>query len=398
MDKKYQDLKTGNIYSFSPIQDVEEIMKTNRNIPKNLTTNIKEKPSENHVWLNGDWININLAPKDYKDPISDIPSYDPAWIVFLFEPLTIISNDNNTFNLTLNEIDSNMYDRRILSKFVTKLQNYDENCNLDILVTYDGSIMLPIDENYNTPEKAISKFNEIAGALFLGGIMIQAIDLKDLNQGGIAEDGKSNFCFLPSNNNNFRHGSMSKAEGIKALYPIYIKTDEFLNAYIFGINYIKKINFSIIYLFTGFHYLHQGKITEALVSLWIIIEQLVNSFLLTMSDIDKKKVFDALNITQAEKIHMKFKVLKEANILSMKEYDFLDKTRDIRNGLFHEGKVPTNETVIELWEVLLNLLEKMTNCKLTKLSSISKSLYYEKNFLPAKTCFQQWKDNTKQLI
>ena len=121
--KHYQDTITGQIYGFYESDNVEKLMQTNRNLPKTLIDNIKEKPSDNHIWHNGDWIDEKDKPIDYKEPISEVPSYDPAWITFLFEPLVLISKTKDDFVVTLDEINTNLYDTRILSKFVAKLKN-----------------------------------------------------------------------------------------------------------------------------------------------------------------------------------------------------------------------------------------------------------------------------------
>jgi len=41
--KHYQDTVTGQIYAFNDFQNVEELMQTNRNIPKTLTDKVKKK-------------------------------------------------------------------------------------------------------------------------------------------------------------------------------------------------------------------------------------------------------------------------------------------------------------------------------------------------------------------
>mgnify|MGYP000128434373 FL=1 len=302
--KHYQDTITGQIYGFYESDNVEKLMQTNRNLPKTLIDNIKEKPSDNHIWHNGDWIDEKDKPIDYKEPISEVPSYDPAWITFLFEPLVLISKTKDDFVVTLDEVNSNLYDTRILSKFVTKLKDYDENSQLDILVTFDGSIMLPIDEIYNTPEKAINKFNEIIGALFLGGILVKPIDLTKLHQGCIMENGGSNFSYIPSPNNDFRNKSASITERIKAHNSNHIQVEEFIEAYNFGMSIINKINFSPIFLALGYHYLNQGKVAESLSNLWIAIEQLTDLLYKSKIDTSMAKV---LNRALSKNINIKIK-------------------------------------------------------------------------------------------
>ena len=122
-DILFQDKKTGQIYSFSPLQVKQKNWENNRNIPKYLSENIKQKPNESYMWFGENWVEKSLLPKDYQEPISEIPSYDPAWITFLFEPLVLISKNKDDFVVILDEINTNLHDTRILLKFVTKLKD-----------------------------------------------------------------------------------------------------------------------------------------------------------------------------------------------------------------------------------------------------------------------------------
>lgn len=401
--KHYQDTVTGQVYAFYEHDNVEKLMKTRRNIPKTLTDNVKEKPSDNHIWHNGDWIHEKEKPLDYKEPISEIPSYDPAWITFLFEPLLIISKDKDDFVVTSDEVNTNLYDTRILSKFVAKLKDYNENSQLDILVTFDGSIMLPVDENYNTPEKAVNKFNEIIGALFLGGFLVKPIDLTKLHQGCIIENGGSNFSYIPSPNNDFRNKSASITERIKAHYPNHVQVEEFTEAYNFGMSIINKVNFSPIFLALGYHYLNQGKIAESLSNLWIVIEQLTDFLYQSKIDTSIAKV---LNRALPKNINIKTKhdVLHETKIISENIFQVLLKNRSDRNNLLHKGTLPNRENVIKLWIILLDLLGVAIDTKLEKLQKNSKMVLninldsHIRNITPKRTNFEQWKKDAENLI
>lgn len=196
--KHYQDTITGQIYAFTKYDNVEKLMQTNRNLPKTLTDSVKEKPSDNHVWYKKDWIHEKEKPIDYKEPISEIPIYNPAWITFLFKEGTILFNEQNKFQIGLDQINNNSYNGKELSKVIIALPNNDKNTTLPILVTVDGSIILPVNEIYQTQEMAVNKMNEIISALFLGGLNINAIYLEDLEQGTLLEGGECSFSYIPS--------------------------------------------------------------------------------------------------------------------------------------------------------------------------------------------------------
>ena len=92
--KNYQDTETGQIFAFD--DGVNPLTLNYRNIPSTLSETIISKPSESHVWLNGSWVVDTEAPKDYKQPISSVPAYDPAWLAFL-NPYTFIITDGSKY-------------------------------------------------------------------------------------------------------------------------------------------------------------------------------------------------------------------------------------------------------------------------------------------------------------
>jgi len=259
---------------------------------------------------------------------------------------------------------------------------------------------LPVDENYNTPEKAINKFNEIIGALFLGGILVKPIDLTKLHQGCILEDGGSNFSYTPSPNNDFRNKSASITERIKAHHPNHIQVEEFIGDYNFGINILKQINFSPMFLALGYFYLNQGKIAESLSNLWIVIEQLTDFLYKSKIDISMAKV---LNRALPKNINIKTKhdILHEIKIINEKTFQILKSNRTDRNKLLHNGIIPDRENVIKLWTILLDLLEVAIDIKLEKLQKNSKMILnrnldsHIKDITPKKTNFEQWKTDTE---
>ena len=262
--------------------------------------------------------------------------------------------------------------------------------------------MLPIDDNYNTPEKAINKFNETIGALFLGGILVKPIDLTNLHQGCIVENGGSNFSYIPSPNNDFRNKSAGITERIKAHHPNHIQVDEFTEAYNFGINVINKINFSPIFLALGYHYLNQGKIAESLSNLWIVIEQLTDFLYQSKIDSSILKILKRVLPNKAN-IETKHKILHETKTITEQIFQILLINRKDRNKLLHDGIMPNRENVIKLWAILLDLLEVAIDIKLEKLQKNSKMILnrnldsHIKDITPKKTNFEQWKIEIPQL-
>ena len=400
--KQYQDIITGQIFAFEDNENVVELMETNRNLPKTLVNKVKEKPSDKHIWYNEDWIYKKDKPIDYNEPISEVPTYNPAWITFLFKEGTILFDKKNKFQITLDQINNNSYNGKELTRIITTLPNYYENSILSILVTVDGSIMLPVNETYSTQEMAVNKMNEIISALFVGGLNINTIHLGDLEQGSLLEGGEYGFSYFPSSYNRLRNNWASISEKEIFLNPAYIDILSIKNAYLLGIDLLKSISFSPIYLVQGYHSMQLWKTADALSNLWIVVEQLTTVMITNLSEQERNSIFQQLKITQAEKIHMKHKVLKEGQIISQNCYDILNEARDNRNDLVHEGKLPDYNLVEKLWLVLFEMFQIASGKKLDKLFDMTvnnqsnqvirfHSNSYNKGINPEHTNFDEWR-------
>jgi hypothetical protein len=368
--KYYQDTITGQIYAFENHVNVEKLMQTSRNIPKTLIDKVKEKPSNNHIWYDGEWINKENKNMNYKEPIYEVPIYNPAWITFLFKEGTILFNSENKFEITLNQINKNSYNGKELSKIITILQDNEKNSTLPILITVDGSIMLPVHETYKTKEIAVNKMNEIISALFLGGLNINAIHLGDLEQGTLQEGGEYSFSYMPSSYNRLRNNWASNSELNVLLNPNYIDVENIKNAYSIGIDLLNNISFSPIYLVQGYHSMQLWKTADALSNLWIVIEQLTTLIWNKRIEEKTKKLMQITNV-RTENIDIKLKVLREYNIISEAIFQLLDKNRKNRNKLLHEGKLPDHNLVEKLWIILFKMFEIASNKKLDKLYEIT---------------------------
>lgn len=117
--KHYQDTETGLIHAFE--DDVDPRALSNRNIPITLSESIKLKPSDSHVWHQGDWIKQEEAPLDYTQPVSSVPSYNPAWMAYFFPYTTVHRDEDSGLNISLEQINTNSYDGNRLAEVVATL-------------------------------------------------------------------------------------------------------------------------------------------------------------------------------------------------------------------------------------------------------------------------------------
>ena len=112
-----------------------------------------------------------------------------------------------------------------------------------------------------------------------------------------------------------------------------------------------------------------------------------------------------LNRALSKNINTKIKhdILHETKIINEQTFQILRDNRTDRNKLLHYGTMPDRENVIQLWTILLELLEVAIDTKLEKLQKNSKMILnrnldnHIKNITPKKTNFEQWKIDIKNI-
>lgn len=294
----------------------------------------------------------------------------PAWVFFLYEHPTLITDEPEKFTPSLEQINDNIYDRRPLSEFVAslKLEGFDFEC----LVTRDGSLSVPMIQSIATREQAITQFNHIVASLFLGGYLVRPLDVIRLEQGSIRADGSGNDIHNVSEGNLFRLGGKSKAERIKWINPVCHTPVEFVAVYTVGHEIIKATNFESLFLLNGYDYLVCQKSADALSNLWIVVEQLTEVIFQSKIDETSRR---ALSIANGKmNIAAKHKVLLHYQVINNSIHSTLAKCRQIRNDMLHKGVSPSLNLSIELWPVLLNLFEIAYQKQLTNLQESAQNL------------------------
>lgn len=362
--RHYQDTETGIIFAFEDFED-PFIMK-NRNIPKTLRTKVVEKPSDNHVWYHGDWVSKESVPINYTPPISSVPVSCPAWTVFMFSPGTlIIDSPDDKIEISLDQINTNTYDGRYFSKIVSHL--IIPGSNQPALITRDGAIMIPRNDLFSSQDKAINLINRIAGALFIGGVIVPAVDYALLEFGTLLEGGKGGFSSKPSLHSNFRNNWGGIGDRIALLNIKYIEINRLHAAYEFGnqiLGIIKELTPE--FLVRGYSSLQDRNLNDALSNLWIIVEQLTHHIC---------KIYNIkfkTNNNYTVKIKVLLNMLKDREILSDGCFRALDDAREVRNNMIHEGKSVGEIVIIEeLWINLFKLFAKATGSELKELVSLT---------------------------
>lgn len=395
--KHYQDTQTGQIYAFE--DNFDPFISDNRNIPKTLTKIIKNKPTDTSVWCNGGWIELADAPTDYKEPISSVPSYNPAWIVHLRPYSAIISENGNQISFSLDQINENSYEGKQLSKVVGTLP-LKINKGLDALVSYDGAIAIPQCNAFSTRSEGITKLNEILCSLLLGGIHTEVLHAHELVIGSLHE--KTNlFAYTPCIHTQLRLNWASITERLEPLIcPRVLSVGNLQKAFSEGQAIIKSLpRFTPFFLLNGYTSLINQNNNDALNNLWIIVEQLTEILWLNIYTKQKNKYPERVQKCHSHlkwfiaknHIFAKHKLLRLSKIITRETYQILDLARDARNDLAHRGCQADRKVIIKLWDILPQLFEIATSHETLGMRALK--VGQEINWdIPRNTNFDEWQE------
>ncbi|TCH65391.1 hypothetical protein [Acinetobacter sp. ANC 4862] len=395
--KHYQDTQTGQIYAFE--DDFNPFISDNRNIPKTLTDVIKNKPTDTSVWYWGDWIEKSDAPFDYIEPISSVPSYNPAWMVHLRPYSAIVNDSKKQISLSLEQINENSYVGMELSEVVGILP-LGINEGLDALVSYDGAIAIPQCNSFSTRSEGIAKLNEILCSLLLGGIHAEVLHSHELEIGSLYEK-TTLFSYTPSLHTRLRLNWASITERLEPLMsPRVLSFGNIEKSFFEGQDVIKSLTrFTPFFLINGYTSLINQNNNDALNNLWIVVEQLTE--ILWINIYKKQKFKYPLRVQKChtnlkgainrKSIHAKHKLLRLSKIITRDTYKILDRARDTRNDLAHRGLQADRKVIIELWDTLSELFEIATSRENLGIRALK--VGGEINWdIPSSTNFNEWQE------
>lgn len=396
--QNFQDTETGQIYAFD--DGVDPFALGYRSIPKTLSCIVKTKPSEEHVWLDGDWIHQTQAPSNYVAPVSSVPSYDPAWHAFL-QPYTWVLQDEDDFSVSLEQINANAYPGHKLSEPVAVVAVSDTT----VLVSRDGAFALPMYGDFVQQHSAVEILNRLFCSLLISGISTEFVAHNEALVGSLGEDGRL-FVYTLTQQGRYRHMDASISERINLLHPRVIRVSELQDALAFGLDAIARVgNLSPAFLLHGYTALQQQSASEALSSLWIVVEQLT-SFLWTTRFLGNSSLHPAgmkgrlQGMKQDNRTwttSVKHEMLWQIDVLSQESYARLSSARSQRNYLVHEGRVPDMDSVTGLWPAICELLQSASGVKMDKLSRLG-VWNHQPSTRVGKTNFDSWHSVANKLV
>lgn len=354
----FQDTETGQTYAFD--DGVEPMALGYRSIPKTLSSNVKPKPSPEHVWIDGDWVHKTEVPAGYTVPVSSVPSYDPTWHAFL-RPYTWVLQDDEVFTFTLEQINANSYAGERLAEPVFSLAEF----GIPALVSRDGAVALPMRDGFLQQHAAVDVLNRIFCALLIGGIHAELVSHNEALVGCLGED-QHLFVYAMTQHGRYRHMDAAMSERINLLHPRVIRVTQLRNALTLGLTALSNVkNLSPAFLLHGYTALQHQSVSEALSSLWIVVEQLT-SFLWEMRFLENPALHPAdmkgrlQGLKQDNRTwttSVKHELLWQIKALSEQSYAGLSLARSQRNKLVHEGRVPDIDAVTGLWPALCEMLQ-----------------------------------------
>lgn len=401
--KHYQDTETGRIYAFE--DDVDPRTLNNRNIPTTLSEIINPKPDDSYIWYGRTWIKQEEAPPGYTQPVSSVPSYNPAWMAYLLPYTAVHRDEASGLNISFEQINANSYDGNRLAEVVANLP-LDTSSGIPALISYDGAIAIPQCEDFPSNADGVSALNEVLCSLLLGGVHTEVLHSDSLIVGSL-QDGIRLFAYTPSLHTQLRLNWAAINDRLSPLmHPRVLMVEEIKKAYSQGQQVIRAIhNFTPLFLLNGYTAMVYRNNSDALNNLWIAVEQLTEHL---WEECYKKRMHTspariAKCHTQLKKKHgldkisVKHKLLRLSKIISKECYKPLNQARGNRNKLVHEGIVPDLQVVVALWKALPELIEVASGIRglgVRRLRGSGANNWV----IPARTNFDEWAELATKVL
>jgi len=237
---------------------------------------------------------------------------------------------------------------------------------------YDGSLILPLIEDYADPNKALDEFNRVIAACFIGGLYIEAVSPSDLSFGHIASCGYYRHEHPLGDNAELHRAIGEQGAGsfftIKLYSPPQIMADDFESAYKVGNEVLALVPTLSPTLFTtAFTYYLTRQLRESLTHAWISIEQTVEHLWQEKivenakgGSIPKRRKF--LESQQWNLAH-RVELLFSLGVVDDDLYRHLNSARSERNEFQHTGKTPSQEAVKSALIAISRLLSLIADLK-----------------------------------
>ena len=330
---------------------------------------------------------------------------NPCWVAFIHPMTFVVPDDENPWEVKLEDINNISYSSGNLVRIVAKFEI--EKSELSGLICYDGAIAIPKIVKFQTKESALNYFSLFFAKLLLANFYVEGIDHKDIVNGSLNENwsiwptelGSSSISNLHSK---IRMRNASNIDTIHLANPRIIYVNELLDKLKLGEEIFKQIpNLNPKFLLRGITEFKYKNWDLVLSNLWISVEQLID-FIWNYKFLIDNEHHPSIEVpnrkrslkedTRTWSASVKQELLFQKNLIDEDILNRLSKARKIRNKLVHQGINIDEQSAKDILEVTIKLI-KITASK-SDLKSLDfskrnthkrKEQYYQPNF-------QAWKD------
>lgn len=279
----------------------------------------------------------------------------------------VLRSDEDTWNPTIEEINKRTYDYVKLHRVSTFIDIGHEF--FSIAVCFDGTLALPLVEEYNKPEKALSVFNYALCAALVGGVYCEAMSPDDLCAGTMTISSYSKFIGPSRGTLAMTHQALRLKVGgpfdsIKLFNPETVGHLEFSNAVNSGRDKLKSIgsNNAELLLYGATFYARNQR-AEALLHLWTFVEGIIQAIWNnhvkdtgSVEGISTKSRKELLDNNSLWPVATKLELLYRMNLLPAAIYARLHIARKARNEFVHKGVYPDLSQVDAVLDSLFELV------------------------------------------
>ena len=258
-----------------------------------------------------------------------------------FDPFKLVIKDSNDYwSASLDEINTNSYDYEKLNEISTKIDIGLNNYSL--LICYDGTLLLPMVEEFSDPYYVLSIFNKFLTSLLLGGEYCEAILPEDLGVGLIDSNNRAMIITgaegkIGKFHKHIKSSLIGLVDAIRLHQPQSLTVEQLKKSYEIGSNILLKFNevdssnqLKLEQLLFGVSFYNRKQLPESLVHFWISTERLIEylwnrDFKGQKDKITqeiKQKIYEKNNPDQAYNIKWKWKWTASNKIDLFEEFGY----------------------------------------------------------------------------
>lgn len=292
------------------------------------------------------------------------PRRVPCVVAYL-HPFRVVVEGVETWSSTIEEINNGEWDYVALHEVIGGI-DVGMPAPYHMLVCRDGALALPVVPAIRSDEKLVEFFNKILGALLLGGVFAEAIDIDGVSQAAVF-DWKYVRIFSAGRSaasgfhNRIRLKAASAHEAIPLLQPSSVTLTELRTAMAAGLAVLERIpQLNVSFLLLGVSALASRNWSQALANLWIVVEQLTSHLwerevIAHLPKVSKARR-DQLSDTRSYTASVRHEFLCHQGVLDEKTLTKLALARRARNTLQHEGTYSGAPPAAAAYAAMLALL------------------------------------------